>query len=891
MNNIKTGKKSMLILTGLLLVSCLFIFKNFLFGNQILAYTDIGSDTSAQYLMHYQTIINHIQEGSFSLWDFNNGVGINMFSLNLFDPFLMLIYLLGVLLGSEQIYGLLVYMQILRILLAGLAGYGFLSCFQLSERSKIIASYLYALNGFMTVWGQHYQFGTIVITFALLLMMVEKALKNKKWHLGITIMCAVASFCSMYFGYMQFLVLGFYVLFRIAWEDKIFSKSGLKRIGCIYGSMILGIGIGMIQLLSTASMVFGVSDRMEGGSLAARIRHALIPYDKTYYVTLLKRFFSSNLQGTNTFTGYQNYYEAPNVFLTVLFLIAAVQFMYLFFKEKDRYSKKQKGLLILAGLTGIFVLAVPLGSQIFNGFAYPFSRHTFVCMPFFVLLTAWVLDRMLLEKKGSWLLLILSGIGCGGMYLRMYLAEGSKLSLLLGILAAGIVLALLGIIQNRKLLHRRYFFDGLLLFVMGTMILDSYFSYTQDRMTLEKAPSEYMEELYSESLQEALDYLEKTDDSFYRVEKDYNVGSATDCLNALAQNYAGITTYNSTLNSDTAEFFEKIWPNAILINDDHYSFANGVLDQFQASLLNVKYVISKDPDFNVSGYEFLKQFDDLYLYRNTKTEELGKFYTKVLTTETYEQNRGNLDTQAVLSDYVICDTLPELENSDFLDGQYQKEDITELTGVEQISTGGTVEISFHTLPDISEDTGISVEFDLMGHLGGRIYAEIGGRNLNLFSEEEVYHVTLNLPEGCDSLRLFDGILGENAQFSVENLKLYRYNVEDLTDLSENVSASMPEKDSLVTGTADVSENGVLMLAIPYEKGWHAFVDGKEQEIHKTDYGFCGIYLEKGEHTIQMKYECPGFLPAVYCSIFFLLLTVAIWCCIVRKEKKAGNRSS
>src|SRR5699024_11686503 len=51
----------------------------------------------------------------FSLWDFNNGFGINMFSLNLFDPFLMLLYLFGVLFGAERIYGILVFLQILRI--------------------------------------------------------------------------------------------------------------------------------------------------------------------------------------------------------------------------------------------------------------------------------------------------------------------------------------------------------------------------------------------------------------------------------------------------------------------------------------------------------------------------------------------------------------------------------------------------------------------------------------------------------------------------------------------------------------------------------------------------------------------------------------------------------
>lgn len=891
MNGIRTNKKSMLILACLLLISCIFIFKNFLFGNQILAYTDIGSDTSAQYLMHYQTIINHLREGSFSLWDFNNGVGINMFSLNLFDPFLMLLYLLGVLFGSDQIYGMLVYMQIFRILLAGLAGYGFLSCFRLSERGKILGAYLYALNGFMVVWGQHYQFGTIVITFALLLMAVEKALKHKKWCLGVTVFCAIAAFGSMYFGYMQFLVLGFYVLFRVAWEGKIFSKSGLKRIGSIYGSMILGIGIGMIQLLPSAMMVFGVSGRMGGDSLITRVVNALTPYDSSYYVTLLKRFFSSNLQGTNIFSGYQNYYEAPNVFLSVLFIIAAVQFLYYFVKDKQWYEKKQKVLLVLAGLAGVFLLVIPLGSLIFNGFAYPFSRHTFVCMPFFVLMIAWVLDRIVLDRNGSKLLLVLTGLCCTAFYMRIFLAEGGKLAPLLAILTVGIICVLLGILLDGKRQYYKICFGIMVVCIMGTMVLDSYFSYTSSRNTLEKVPSAYMDEIYSESLQEALTYLEETDDSFYRVEKDYNIGSATDCLNALAQNYSGITTYNSTLNKDTAEFFKKIWPNAILVNNDHYSFANASIDDFQASLLNVKYVISKSPDFSAAGYELLKQFEDIYLYRNIGTEGFAKFYTAVISQDTMEEEKHLLNQEAVLTDYLICDTLPELQAETLDIQKYGKNEITEQTGLTIMKEDGIVKIILNTLPDDVSEKKISVEFDLAGHLSGRVYADMNGTITNLFSEDEINQVTLSLPTGCKELRLYDEVLTDAAQFAVENIKVYAEDVQNLSSLSEGISISQPKKDSLVEGTADVSESGVLMMALPYEDGWHAYVDGEEQEIHKVNYGFCGIYLDAGVHTVRMEYECPGFMPGVYCSIFFLLLTVAIWCCIVIKEKKAEKRSS
>ena len=37
-------------------------------------FNDIGSDTWQQYIMNYTSIVNHLRDGSFSLWDFNNGL-------------------------------------------------------------------------------------------------------------------------------------------------------------------------------------------------------------------------------------------------------------------------------------------------------------------------------------------------------------------------------------------------------------------------------------------------------------------------------------------------------------------------------------------------------------------------------------------------------------------------------------------------------------------------------------------------------------------------------------------------------------------------------------------------------------------------------------------------
>lgn len=795
MGETKGNKRSMLLLSGILFLSCLLIFKDYLFGGKFFVFMDIGADTYDQYMMQYQTIIHHIKEGSFSLWDFNNGFGVNMYSLSLYDPFVILVCLYGVLAGAEQIYGIMVWLQIAKILLAGLASYGFLSCFALSERSKLLSAYAYALCGYMVVWGQHYQFGTIVILFPLLLMAAEKSFSKTIWLLYLTVLCAVSCACTLYFSYMQFLVLGFYVLFRAAWKDRILCKNSLVKIGKIYGSMLLGIGMGLFQLLPSASLIFGVSGRVGGGSLAERILGALKPYDGAYYASLMKHFLSGNLQGINDYSGYLNYYEDPNVYLSVLLLFAGVQFLYFVFRGKD-YSRKQKILLAVSLLLCAFVLLIPAGSLIFNGFSYPFSRHTFLCMPFFAWIMAYALNEILEHKKICSILLILTLLPVAFEYGRIFIAEDRTLAVCLGIVAVGMAACLGGSVWLKRKL-RDLSMGALALALAASMVLDAWYSYTSQRVTLTKTSTEYFNELYSPSVKAALEYLKETDESFYRVEKDYTIDEPHSTLNSLAQNYSGVSTYNSTLNTNTVRFLSEFWPELQVVDQNHYSFAGSINHTIPASFCHVKYVLSKKSDFPVPGYEPVKQFGDIYVYRNRNTADAGKYYTSAIRTEDYEKHADMIDKDALLSGYVLCDTAPE----------------------------------------------ITLEQEI-------IDSRISGEN---------------------------GKIPESADTAAET--------GNLTSLSEGIAFEACEKDSVVTGTAHVSEKGILMLPIPYENGWHAYVDGEEQAIHQVNYGFSGICLEDGDHEIRMVFKCPGFAAGVAGSILSVLCTAAIWITVRLKNRK------
>lgn len=58
---------------------------------------------------------------------------------------------------------------------------------------------------------------------------------------------------------------------------------------------------------------------------------------------------------------------------------------------------------------------------------------------------------------------------------------------------------------------------------------------------------------------------------------------------------------------------------------------------------------------------------------------------------------------------------------------------------------------------------------------------------------------------------------------------------------------------------------MLLLTIPYDDGWTAYVNGEKVEAYKLQDIFTGIRVTSGINTIEMKYTLPGFKIGVIFS--------------------------
>jgi len=154
-------------------------------------------------------------------------------------------------------------------------------------------------------------------------------------------------------------------------------------------------------------------------------------------------------------------------------------------------------------------------------------------------------------------------------------------------------------------------------------------------------------------------------------------------------------------------------------------------------------------------------------------------------------------------------------------------------------------------------------------------------------------------KGTDGIGRFYGKAMDYEQFCVLNEQSKRLVIEDtivINDLDNQddihiieegsrVTFQKPSNSGYIEGTADIKQNGWIFVAIPFEKGWNAYVDGDEVELLKANIGFMAIPVQEGQHKIILQYNTPYLREGIIISCLGIVSLLA-WCWALRKQ---GNR--
>lgn len=159
-----------------------------------------------------------------------------------------------------------------------------------------------------------------------------------------------------------------------------------------------------------------------------------------------------------------------------------------------------------------------------------------------------------------------------------------------------------------------------------------------------------------------------------------------------------------------------------------------------------------------------------------------------------------------------------------------------------------------------------------------------GEKWEVYENTSYYGLSYIRPSAEADILWQEMIDEKNAEAS--DYRAYFETIMSMATVDGITEESYDKQNSIYTLKAEADQGEELVVAIPYSKGWSAYVDGKKTQIIQKDIMFMTLPLgDAGSHSIELKYRSPGFDTGCMVALFTLLilLTAVIFKGISRKK--------
>ncbi|MCX8143787.1 MAG: YfhO family protein [Bacteroidia bacterium] len=616
------------------------IFSDFVFQEKLFLFKDIGSDTLNGVWPYHYLYAKYLHEIGMPRWSFQEGMGQSIFSGWLRDPFELIAYLIG----PSSIPRIFIYIELLKIVLAGWVFYFFLRMWKLSPLVATIGALMFAYSGFMIIGACWYLFTYEGLMMALLLYGFEKIYQEKQgwwFFLGIAGIGVSMPFDLYLFG----IFLLSYILFRL-WLDNAFQWNIIRP---IFLQLILfgaaGILITGPFFLETLNQLFnsprGSSENSPVSYFSSQPMFRLI--DKLQFGTFVMRQFSSDLMGTGSqFSGWFNFLEAPVSYSSILSLILfPLSFAY--------FNKHERKVFFVFLAIWFFTLIFPYFRTLVWAFTGEYYRgYSMFFVIIFVLYACIAFERII--KSGHISVIALIGIVLillGFLHYDYFkntrnFAGGipqidSSVSTMVHFYLIGYTILLITLNVTKK--------SWVVLSIAGLLIIELV---TLNRLSVTRRDVMYVKELnekvsYNDYSVDAVKWIKQHEkDLFYRIDKVgyYSSGAIHGSLNDnRIQGYYTTSNYNSFAQLNYVRYFKTMG----IISKNNEVEARWVPGLAGRPLLEaqnqVKYILLKapiPPQWKLM-YDSLTMQGDVKILKHKYALPFGFTYNKVMKLSDFEK--------------------------------------------------------------------------------------------------------------------------------------------------------------------------------------------------------------------------------------------------------------
>jgi uncharacterized membrane protein YfhO len=618
--------RSWRVFAGLILLGVgLVIYWPFVFGDGVLLYHDIGSDSLTSYYVDFVHLSKYIRTDGFPGWSFHIGMGQDLAYATGFlflEPVTWL--------PARFIAQALVYQHLLKMLITGLLFFRFLQLQRAPAPVAVLGSLVVAFSAYLTIGSCCTWFQEEAIVFTALLVGAEMALQRGRWLL-LVVAIALVGLITPFHLYLGALFLVCYVPLRIfarkGWKPGLILKRSLP----LAFLSVLGVALAAVITIPYLRVVLD-SPRGGGGATNSLSGLASSPIfgleSGAHYATVLLRSLCNEFVGTgDAFRGWQTYIEAPQTYCGLICVLLLPQALLC--------GTRRQRIVVALFLAWLIIPTIfPWFRYLFWLFKGPYYRtYSLFCVLGVVTLSLFAF-RHYLEGKSFriWLLLAWAAVLGGVLFLPFAplqaLIDPAHRIAVIVCLSLYVTILSVGWLTNRRTLAAY-----LVVVITGAELI--YFNRLSvaERTFVKK--SELIEGLAAraDSVQAIAD-LQRDDNSFFRTTSLFvgEGGARADLNEAMLLSYYGTSSYSSFNDSNYIRFLAAT--EAMSSNREiDTRWAVGLPGNFLLSMFaGEKYALVEDPQpfQGVPQYELIRTYGSRSLFRNTLSLPLGISFTRYL---------------------------------------------------------------------------------------------------------------------------------------------------------------------------------------------------------------------------------------------------------------------
>ncbi|MBQ4515557.1 MAG: YfhO family protein [Clostridia bacterium] len=790
--------------------------------------TVLVMDLNVQYVNFFEYYRKVLSGDAGLIYSFNKEMGGTMFGIfayYLSSPFSLLVAFFP----SHMLPDAVTLITLLKIGASGLTFAIFIRhLFEKTDLSVVLFSCAYALM----MYQMHYQMCIMwldgVIWLPLILLGTEQIIHGKSGTLFL-VTFTISLFSNYYTAYMNalFTVLYFFSRYFIVF-DEIDKKDLFKK-------TLKMLILGLLSVLMGAVILIPSYLEMFNGKLNYE------PFNPDIFISsgitsIARRLFIGQYDKiTNIGT--------PNIFCGMLCGILTSVY---FFNSEIKLRKK----LITAGVFAVLLISMFFKDvdMIWHIFSYPNwfpYRYAYV----FCLLSIVTAAEGFYELKKSSNEMFLCGLGGYLILVLISLLLGNKLITnsklaVWSLVFAAVYICGLVLWRKSKKITKNIICACLIILTCVELIINGYVTLNG----LDRAFRYVLRENYKNQvtkISETVDYMKSLDDGLIRMDK-----TVTRTENdPLFFGFNGISHYSSNFNSNIVKLNNKL---GMLQESVVTRYAGSTV--LTDSIFGIKYIASEDV-IN-EDYEVLEKIGDTYVYKNPHALSLG------FAADDYVLNKPSygssyFENQDMLATSVFGDSyLTQNETLDIKD-KNAVEFTTEYSGSYYLSLGkkyaGNVELSINGEKTTYPYDNITKKVFYLGK-----HPEGTNISVKFVNTKEIFK-----PEfACIDIESFYAACDKKNNESAFNISEYT--------------------DTTIKGTVKIGDGEILFTTIPYEKGWTAYVDGKECRITSAQNAFMAVFVPEGEHEVELRYDLPGFKVSLVISI--LTFAAVIILAFIKKKK-------